>query len=63
MKTRKKPSPPAKWKTPKTDDFLCKTQSEAVPFEISFYQLLDLTRTLEKEAARLRAMKKNAAHP
>jgi hypothetical protein len=54
MNTWKKPSIPAGSKTPRTDDFIRKIQTETTPFHRSFFLLLDFTRKLEQEVTHLR---------
>jgi hypothetical protein len=61
MNPRKKTSQSTKLETPRTDDMINRIQTEAIPFEVSFYQLIDLTRRLEREVKQLRIAQKNRA--
>ena len=41
-------------KTPKTDELVNKVQSLNLPFYHSFYQLLELARSMEREVSKLK---------
>jgi predicted nucleic acid-binding Zn-ribbon protein len=42
-------------KTPKTDSLVNKVQTELVPFNDAFYELLELARAMEREVFRLKS--------
>jgi hypothetical protein len=52
-------TPPAWHETPRTNALILEVQSTPIPFEIGFWRLLELTRTLEAESYKLQESKQS----